>query len=117
MPSKEVKQLQTRVEDLEETCKVQTDALVCGLVMLGELAKMASRAGGAPSHYHMDQPDLDLFREASDTLNENMKWLDEHNVTNSHFPERKSTDTVAVNKPVERLHLRIVRPEEEKNDT
>ena len=110
--SKETERLRKRIEELEETCKVQTDALVCGLVMLGELAKMAAEAGGAPSRFHMEKADLDLFREASDALNSNMKWLDDHNVTNSHFPETPSTNTIVANEPVERLHLRIVRPEE-----
>lgn len=95
----DIAELRNRIEELEKACRVQTDSLVCALLIIGEFAQMTKGV--------IDRSVLDygLFERAKDLLEENMGWLDDHGVTDCNFPTG-SRGVVA--EPCRKLHLKLV---------
>ena len=97
----DIRRLRERIEELEKTCRVQTDALVCSLLIIGEFAQMTK---GVIDRNVLDEK---LFVAAKDLLEEKMGWLEDHGMTDNDFPlaECASSNTKAAKK---RLHLKLV---------
>lgn len=92
--------LRSRIEELEKACRVQTDTLVCALLIIGEFAHMTKGV--------INRGDLDaeIFKQAGKCLEENMDWLEEHGFTDNNFPTGKRKS--AQGETSRRIHLRLI---------
>lgn len=94
----DIAELRNRIEELEKTCRVQTDTLVCALLIIGEFAQMTK---GVIDRNCLD---MDTFTRAKDLLEENMGWLEEHGMTDNNFPLAGSSSARVPRK----IHLKLV---------
>lgn len=95
-----IAELRKRIEELEKACRVQTDALVCALLIIGEFAHMTK------SVTNSDHLDVETFEQAGKCLEENMAWLEAYGFTDNNFPTGKWGS--AQEKTPHRIHLRLI---------